>query len=130
MNKKILAGGASKFGIIAIIATVLILIGGAYLASKPQEIPPISGYEYFWGDGCPHCKIVADFMETWSGKDKINIKKLEVWNNTKNASLMNERAKTCNVVRTQMGVPFMVTPDGKCLMGDQPIIEHFKSLNL
>lgn len=120
----------SKTSIILIVVTVMTLFGGAYLFSKPVEIPALSGYEYYWGDGCPHCKIVADFMETWSGKDKINIKKLEVWNNTKNASLMNERAKTCNVVRTQMGVPFMVTPDGKCLMGDQPIIEHFKSLNL
>lgn len=120
----------NKTGILLILGTILIMFGGAYLFSKPTQVPAISGYEYFWGDGCPHCKIVADFMETWSGKDKINIKKLEVWNNTKNAALMNERAKNCNVVRTQMGVPFMVTPDGKCLMGDQPIIEHFKSLEL
>lgn len=121
--------------LIAIIAiTILILGGGAFLAtknnSKPTPSPEPNTYEYFWGDGCPHCKIVADFMETWSGKDKINIKKLEVWNNTKNAALMNERAKACNVQRTQMGVPFMVLPDGKCLTGDQPIIELFKSLNL
>ena len=51
--------------------------------SKPVEIPSIDGYEYYWGDGCPHCKIVADFMETWEGKDKIKITKFEVWNNTK-----------------------------------------------
>lgn len=120
----------NKTSIILIAVTILALFGGAYLFSRPTETAPISGYEYFWGDGCPHCKIVADFMETWSGKDKINIKKLEVWNNTKNAAQMNERAKVCNIPRTGMGVPFMVTSDGKCLMGDQPIIEHFKSLNL
>ncbi|EKE05670.1 MAG: hypothetical protein ACD_19C00183G0001 [uncultured bacterium] len=124
----------SKFGIIAIIVIVLILSGGAYLATKDNSKPIPSlepnTYEYFWGDGCPHCKIVADFMETWSGKDKIKIKKLEVWNNTKNATLMAERAKVCNILRAEMGVPLMITPDGTCLTGDQPIINHFKSLNL
>lgn len=28
----------------------------------------------------------------------------------------------------QMAVPFLVTPEGKCLVGDTPIIELFKSL--
>lgn len=120
----------NKLTLILIAVTILILGGGAYLFSKPTEISPISGYEYYWGDGCPHCKIVADFMETWSGKDKIKLTKFEVWNNTKNAAQMNDRAKVCNVVRTQMGVPFLVTPEGKCLTGDQPIIDLFKSLNL
>ena len=120
----------SKFGILAIIVTVLILAGGAYLFSKPVEIPAISGYEYYWGNGCPHCKIVDEFFSTWSGKDKINIKKFEVWSNTKNAEWMAVRAKNCNIIRTEMGVPLLVKPDGTCLTGDQPIIEHYKSLNL
>lgn len=124
----------NRLGIIFIIVIVLLLGGGAFLVTKQDSkltpTPEPNTYEYFWGDGCPHCKIVADFMETWSGKDKIKIKKLEVWNNTKNAALMNERAKVCNIKRTEMGVPFMITPDGTCLAGDQPIIAHFKSLNL
>lgn len=122
----------NKFGIIAVFITLLILGGGAYFAtkdnSKPTSTPEPNTYEYFWGDGCPHCKIVAEFMDTWAGKDKIKINKLEVWNNTKNAALMTERAKACNIVRSEMGVPLLVTPDGKCLTGDQPIIELFKSL--
>lgn len=120
----------NKSGIILIVATILIMVGGAYIFSKPVEIPALSGYEYYWGDGCPHCKIVDEFTQNWTGKDKINIKKLEVWKNTKNAELMAERAKNCNIVRTEMGVPLLVTPEGKCLIGDQPIIEHYKSLNL
>lgn len=119
-----------KFGIIITIITLLLLGGGAYLMSKPVEVPAITSYEYYWGDGCPHCKIVDEFYTTWSGKDKINLKKLEVWSNTNNAFLMNERAKACNINRSGMGVPFLVTPDGTCLMGDQPIIEHYKSLNI
>lgn len=120
----------NKLVIIIITFTILILGGGAYIFSKPVEIPELSSYEYYWGNGCPHCKIVDDFFNNWSGKDKINIKKFEVWSNAKNAELMAERAKNCSVNRSEMGVPFLVTPEGKCLVGDGPIIEHYKSLSL
>ena len=120
----------NKLGIIFIAVIVLLLGGGAYLFSRPTGAPPLSGYEYYWGDGCPHCKIVQEFFDGWSGKDKIKITKYEVWNNTKNAAQMNIRAKACNIQRAEMGVPLLVTPEGKCLAGDQPIIDHFKNLNL
>lgn len=120
--------GFGKTGVLLIIATILIMFGGAYIFSKPVEIPPLTSYEYYWGNGCPHCKIVDDFFGTWENKDKINIKKFEVWSNTKNAEVMAERAKNCQIPKTGMGVPLLVTPDGKCLIGDQPIIEHYKSL--
>ncbi|WKZ25487.1 MAG: hypothetical protein QY322_03820 [bacterium] len=120
----------SKSGIILIVITILIMFGGAYLFSKPTEIPTLSGYEYFWGNGCPHCEIVDEFYQTWEGKDKISVKKLEVWSNTKNAELMAERAKNCEIPRTGMGVPLLVTPEGKCLIGSQPIIDHYKQLEL
>lgn len=118
----------NKSFIIIIVVSILALFGGAYIFSKPVEIPPLSSYEYYWGNGCPHCKIVDDFYSTWENKEKINLKKFEIWNNTKNAELMAERAKNCNLARNQLGVPLLVTPDGKCLIGDQPIIEHYKSL--
>jgi hypothetical protein len=120
----------NKTGLIFAVITLIIFVGGVFLLTKPKNIPAITGYEYYWGNGCPHCKVVDDFVSTWSGKDKIKIDKREVWNNTKNAELMNERANTCNIQRSQMGVPFLVTPEGKCLIGDGPIIEHYKSLNL
>ncbi|MDP3917892.1 MAG: hypothetical protein Q8Q30_01820 [Candidatus Woesebacteria bacterium] len=122
----------NRFGIIATIVIILILGGGAFLItksnSKPVPTTEPNTYEYFWGDGCPHCEVVADFFDSWTDKDKVKITKLEVWKNTKNASLMSERAKVCNIAKTEMGVPLMITPDGSCLIGDQPIIDHFKSL--
>lgn len=122
----------NKFGIITILVTILILGSGAFLISKNSSqaipTPEPNTYEYFWGDGCPHCVIVANFFDTWEGKDKINIKKFEVWNNKRNANIMAERAKTCGVPLAQMGVPLLVAPDGKCYTGDQPIIDLYKSL--
>lgn len=116
-----------------ILATLLIVFGGIFLFSKkdnssPTPTPNPTAYLYFWGDGCPHCTNVAKFLETWEGKDKIDLQKYEVWNNRDNAKLMAEKTKVCNLKQSEMGVPTLVTPDGKCLIGDQPIIDLFKSL--
>lgn len=121
--------------ILVMIAFILVLLGGgAYLAtkdnSKPLPTPEPNTYQYFWGNGCPHCVNVAAFMDTWSGKDKIKINKLEVWNSVDNAKIMAERAKVCGIKQSELAVPLLITLDGKCLMGDTPIIEHFKKLDL
>jgi hypothetical protein len=121
-----------KVPLIAGILTLIIIVGGVFLFSKQGSTPtssfPPSTYEYFWGDGCPHCKNVEDFFNTWEKKDQISINKLEVWNNRQNAALMAERARVCNITPSEMGVPFLVTPEGKCLSGDTDIINLFKSL--
>ena len=67
-------------------------------------------------------------MKTWEKKNQTDIVKLEVWSNPANARLMRERAKTCGLDTSQLGVPFLVTPEGKCLTGAESIIELFKSL--
>lgn len=122
-----------KFSFIAGLITLAVIVSGVFLFSRPQNATPspapdTNAYLYFWGDGCPHCKVVDDFLETWEGKDKINLQKFEVWYNKGNAALMAEKAKACDIQLSDMGVPFMVTPDGKCLSGDTPIIDFFKSL--
>ena len=116
-----------------IIASATILLGGVFFFSRNSGSstttpPPITSYEYFWGDGCPHCANVEEFMKTWDKKNQTNIQKLEVWYNKENAKLMQERAKACGIEPSGMGVPLLVTPEGKCLTGDTSIIELFKSL--
>lgn len=120
-----------KFLIVISIVTVLIIAAGIKFLSKPQKpIPSLSGYELFVGQSCPHCKLVEDFISSWKDKDKIQINQMEVWYNADNARIMQARAKTCGIGPSGMGVPFMVTPDGKCLDGDEPIIDYLKSLDL
>ena len=123
----------NKHTIIFVIVVLILLISGIFYFNRNTTItePKLpTAYEYFWGDGCPHCAIVATFFESWDKKDKVNIDKKEVWSNPANAQLLQTRAKYCNIKPTEMGVPFLFTPDGKCLTGDQPIIEYFKSLSL
>lgn len=118
-----------------IVATLAIIIGGVVLTSKnspatPSPLPSPTALEYYWGNGCPHCANVEAFLESWDKKDKVSLDKKEVWNNPKNASDMLTRAKTCNLDTEKLAVPMLVTPEGKCLVGDTPIIDYFKSLSL
>ena len=119
-----------RFGIIIAIVTLAILAGGIYLFSKnnAQEVPPLAGYEYYWGNGCPHCEVVDEFFKGWEGKDKVVIEKREVWYNKANAQIMAVRGEACGIAKSDLAVPFLVTPDGKCLLGDEPIINLFKEL--
>ena len=115
------------------VATLIIIFGGIFLFSKdkPAESAPLpSAYEYFWGDGCPHCANVEEFFSTWENRDKVSIDKKEVWNDKKNALLMRERAAYCKLPLNNLGVPFLFTPEGKCIGGDELIIQHFKELKL
>lgn len=124
----------NKFGILVIAITVLILGSGIFMATrppKPQELPAydLSKYLYFWGNGCPHCKNVADFENTWENKDKLEIQKYEVWYDSKNQALMTKLAnEVCGINPKGMAVPLLIKPDKQCLQGDTPIIEYYKSL--
>jgi len=123
-----------KFTIIAVILTLVIVAGGVFLTSKSQNSNSLGSYPlptnltYYWGDGCPHCKIVEDFLSTWDKKDTVKIDKKEVWNNVANANELKARYVYCKVPQSEMGVPLLFTPDGKCYSGDTPIIDYFKSL--
>jgi len=88
--------------------------------AKPEMI-------LFYGDTCPHCKNVDDFISANSVRDKLKFQELEVYNNQANARLLSVTAKKCNIdTSAGIGVPFFF--DGaSCLQGDQPIIDYFQS---
>lgn len=111
--------------------TLLIILGGALLFSKketPVSLPQTS--EYFWSSTCPHCAKVQEFIDSWDKKDNLKLEKKQIDGNYQNSLLLSERAKYCGISSDTVGVPFLFTPQGKCIMGDEPIIEYFKSLNI
>jgi len=119
------------FPLIALLA--LFLLGGAFVWSTknrnaPPAAQPTTSYELFWGDGCPHCAKVEEFLVSWENKDKIKIDKKEVWKDRANAEVMSQRAASCKIPTAELGVPFLYTPEGKCFVGDSPIIDYFKNL--
>ena len=62
----------------------------------------------FWGDGCPHCKHLAEFFnEHKSEVEKMaNLYTLEVWKNSDNLTLMKNFSKFLG--ETPKGVPYFI----------------------
>jgi glutaredoxin len=120
-----------KFFFGVLILTLLIIGVGVFLATRQAKnslgLP--SGYEYYWSTTCPHCAKVQEFMDSWEGTAKISPEKKEI-SSPANSNLLVRRASSCNISVNDIGVPFLFTPEGKCIAGDEPIIEFFKSLNL
>jgi thiol-disulfide isomerase/thioredoxin len=118
--------------ILIITAAVIIIIGGGLLLNqqfnfwqlKPPVITP-EGIILFYGDGCPHCKLVSDFIAANNVKTKVAFTELEVFNNEGNAQILLQKAQICKIDTNQVGVPFLWTTSA-CLLGDQDVIKFFQ----
>jgi len=124
MNKKVLTP--------AIIFILVTIIGITILASNTKTPPEVaevaaktSGIILFYGDGCPHCALVEEYVNQNGIETKVPFVKKEVYYNKQNANELAEQAKICGMPIDSIGVPFLW--DGsRCLVGDQPIIDFFK----
>jgi hypothetical protein len=123
-------------GSLPLVVAVIVVVAGLYFLAKSNDSKSTvsnslpTSYEYYWGNGCPHCLVVAEFLDGWTGRDKVSIEKKEVWNNQANYLQMQKRAEYCQLDKNSLGVPLLFTPEGKCFVGSQPIIDLFTSLNL
>ncbi len=122
-----------SFPLLISAATILIIFAGIFLFSKKPAVDSVapslpSSYEFYWGEGCPHCGNVADFFNSWEKIDMVEIEYKEVYENQETAKLMLTRAQFCNLQNNQIGVPFLFTPEGECFVGDTPIINFFEQL--
>jgi hypothetical protein len=81
----------------------------------------------FYGNGCPHCALVEKFLIDNKVAEKIAIAQKEVYSDQVNAALLGDKAHACGLDTNSIGVPFLWDgPTGKCLVGDQDIINYFK----
>ncbi len=120
--------------ILTIIAAALIIIGGGLLLNQQFNFigpsPNINakapeGIILFYGDGCPHCKLVSDFIAANNVKAKVAFTELEVFNDENNAGILLQKAQICKIAEDKIGVPFLWT-GSTCLLGDQDVINFFK----
>lgn len=126
------------FIIIAIIlAAVLFFVFFSGTASKvsvePTALP--EGIVLFYGQECPHCKNVEDFIAANNIDQKVKSTKLEVPFLGKtspelvaNAELAGQLAQKCKLdVGSGVGIPFLYDGKGNCLVGDADVIKFFKN---
>lgn len=85
-----------------------------------------NGIIFFYGDGCPHCSIVEEYLKENKVAEKIDFFQKEVYFNRSNSEELKEKAKACGMSTDSIGVPFLWDGE-KCFVGDVDIIEFFKS---
>jgi glutaredoxin len=118
-----------------IIFSVIILVLGAFLWKEKNEnhqlieliLSIIEGKTiYFYGEGCPHCAKVEEFLKENKVESKFQFVKKEVYNEKINAELLFLVAqRKCNLSMNQIGVPFLWS-GSDCIIGDEPVIKFFK----
>ena len=120
-----------KKTIIVFLGTLALVSGLIYWGlqdSKQSEIvDDPSVIVYYYGEGCPHCKVVNDFLVANNIAEKMTFEKKEVWSDKTNAKEMERRAKACNIKPEGMGVPFVYGGDGKCYIGEPEVTGFFKT---
>ncbi len=80
---------------------------------------------YFYGNTCPHCAELNEWLKETGIEKKVKFEKREVYQNKANANLMEQAAQICNLDTTQLGVPF-VYDNGKCYIGSDQAKEIFQ----
>jgi len=58
-------------------------------------------------------------------EEKVKVIKKEVYDNRTNAFELSQVAQRCGISTNSIGVPFLYTPEGKCLIGTPDIIDYF-----
>lgn len=115
---------------------VLIIIGVIVGLFKLLSRPPEFGYDsnkptdliFYWGNGCPHCEKVKEYITQNKADQKLNISSKEVYYDKNNQqSLINDIAKCRDIAdKKSIVVPVGIAGE-KCFVGDQPIIDWIKT---
>lgn len=57
-------------------------------------------------------------------EEKIEVVKKEVYDNRANSLELSQAAESCGLDTSSIGVPFLFTPEGKCLIGTPDIVGY------
>ena len=120
---------------IALILVVIGLLSAIVLGSKNkksepevvqniQEASPVKIPIFFYGNTCPHCADVEAWMKENKIEEKVEIVKKEVYDDKTNAFELARVAESCGMDTSTIGVPFLYTPEGECLIGTPDITDY------
>ncbi len=94
--------------------------------SRQASVTDDSAIILFYGEECPHCKVVEKYIADNNVKAKVTFSEREVNHNKANAEMMVKKQQDCKLDKNSIGaVPFLFTTD-KCYLGQDEIINFFK----
>ncbi len=84
----------------------------------------------YYGNTCPHCEIVEEWLVANEIDTKMAFSKKEVYDDRANAAELTKVAVSCGLDANSIGVPFLYA-EGQCLVGSPDIINYFaQKLNI
>lgn len=96
------------------------------LSNAIDEIFLSQNPTYYYGDTCPNCHKVDDFIRENNLEGSFPLTRKEVYKNQTNAQELTKIAvEKCNIKANEIGVPFMVA-DGRCMVGHVEIVGYIK----
>jgi len=102
----------------------LVIFSGC--GNPPEVTTDDSAIILFYGEECPHCKVVEKYVADNNVKAKVTFTEREVNHDKANANLMVKRQEACKLDKASVGaVPFLWTAE-KCYLGQDEIINFFK----
>jgi len=112
-------------------AIVIVLLSLSFLYFRGNFSSSGNGSEgkmtLYVGATCPHCKNVEEWLKNnQSIEEKAGLVIKEVYYNPNNNKELLQRASECSIEKDKVFVPFLYD-QGKCLVGDQPIIDYLGS---
>lgn len=111
---------------VVLVGALVVIVGLVYWGLQSEKLPASdpNAIVYFYGEGCPHCKVVQDFLDANRISEKVSFEKREVWYNKANAREMERRAAACGIKPEGMGVPF-VSAENQCFIGEPDVKRFF-----
>lgn len=95
---------------------VLLAVFGIFLCISTAQAQKIPVFELFYGEECPHCHEEIKWLDViQKAHPELTINKYEVWHNTENRALLNQRTKDLGLPPAEGRVPYNI-------IGEQAIL--------
>lgn len=115
---------------LSIFLAIIIILGIWYFFFRNNQVTGDNGNSQtqqilFTREDCSHCQNVKKYITDNKVDEKISFQVLDAQTSSANADLLLKKAVACGIKTDQIGVP-LYWNNGKCLVGDQEIIDYFK----